>query len=104
MTENRVTPGATHCRFCATPLELTVVDLGKSPLCESFLTAEQLESMEPFYPLHVRICTACWLAQLPSFVPTRGDLRRVRVLLGLFGLVGRARPAVRHVDLVALLA
>ncbi len=69
MTENRVTPGATHCRFCATPLELTVVDLGKSPLCESFLTAEQLESMEPFYPLHVRICTACWLAQLPSFVP-----------------------------------
>jgi hypothetical protein len=46
-----------------------MVDLGKSPLCESFLPADRLESMEPFYPLHVRVCTECWLAQLPSFVP-----------------------------------
>jgi SAM-dependent methyltransferase len=46
-----------------------MVDLGKSPLCESFLTAERLEAMEPFFPLHVRVCERCWLAQLPSFVP-----------------------------------
>ena len=45
-----------------------MVDLGKSPLCESFLPADRLESMEPFYPLHVRVCTRCWLAQLPAFV------------------------------------
>jgi SAM-dependent methyltransferase len=64
-----VTAGATHCRFCEAPLELTMVDLGKSPLCESFLPADRLETMEPFFPLHVRICTRCWLAQLPSFVP-----------------------------------
>ena len=63
------TPGGTHCRFCAAPLELTMVDLGKSPLCESFLPADRLEAMEPFYPLHVRVCSRCWLAQLPSFVP-----------------------------------
>ena len=61
-------PGGTHCRFCGTPLELTMVDLGKSPLCESFLSADRLEAMEPFYPLHVRVCTRCWLAQLPAFV------------------------------------
>ena len=61
--------GGTHCRFCEAPLELTMVDLGKSPLCESFLPADRLESMEPFFPLHVRVCTQCWLAQLPSFVP-----------------------------------
>jgi SAM-dependent methyltransferase len=64
-----VTYGGTHCRFCEAPLDLTMVDLGKSPLCESFLPAERLEAMEPFYPLHVRVCTRCWLAQLPSFVP-----------------------------------
>jgi hypothetical protein len=64
-----MTHGGTHCRFCEEPLELTMVDLGKSPLCESFLPAERLETMEPFYPLHVRVCTDCWLAQLPSFVP-----------------------------------
>jgi SAM-dependent methyltransferase len=63
-----VIPGATHCRFCATTLDLTVIDLGKSPLCESFLAADRLETMEPFFPLHVRTCTRCWLAQLPAFV------------------------------------
>ncbi len=46
-----------------------MVDLGKSPLCETYLPADRLESMEPFFPLHVRVCTHCWLAQLPSFVP-----------------------------------
>jgi len=61
--------GGTYCRFCGAPLELTMVDLGKSPLCESFLPPDRLEAMEPFYPLHVRVCTSCWLAQLPSFVP-----------------------------------
>ena len=61
--------GGTHCRFCEAPLDLTMVDLGKSPLCESYLPADRLESMEPFFPLHVRVCEQCWLAQLPSFVP-----------------------------------
>ena len=60
--------GGSCCRFCQEPLELTVVDLGMSPLCESFLPAERVEEMEPFYPLHVRACTSCWLVQLPSFV------------------------------------
>src|SRR5262249_31789828 len=65
----RVALVGTHCRFGEGPLELTMVDLGKSPLCESFLPPDRLETMEPFYPLHVRVCTRCWLAQLPSFVP-----------------------------------
>ena len=60
--------GSSACRFCGASLALTVVDLGMSPLCESFLSAERVEEMEPFYPLHVRACEACWLVQLPSFV------------------------------------
>jgi SAM-dependent methyltransferase len=40
-----------------------------SPLCESFLTTTELEGMEPFYPLHVRICHSCFLVQLPEYVP-----------------------------------
>jgi SAM-dependent methyltransferase len=60
--------GATHCRFCQAPLVFTMVDLGMSPLCESFVPADRLEAMEPFYPLHVRVCERCWLAQLPTFV------------------------------------
>jgi SAM-dependent methyltransferase len=56
------------CRFCGTALQQSVVDLGMSPLCESFLAAEELDRMEPFYPLNVRICDECLLVQLPEYV------------------------------------
>ena len=39
-----------------------------SPLCESFLSAEQLDRMEPFYPLRVCVCGACFLVQLQEYV------------------------------------
>lgn len=60
---------ALRCRLCAAPLTTTFVDLGMSPLCERYLSVEQLDQMEPFYPLHVRICDACLLVQLPAYVP-----------------------------------
>ena len=56
------------CRLCGETLTQTFVDLGSSPPCESYLRADQLESAEPFYPLHVRICSACLLVQLPAYV------------------------------------
>ena len=57
-----------RCRHCAAPLRHTFVDLGMSPLCESFLRADQLNSMEPFYPLHVLVCESCFLVQLEEYV------------------------------------
>ena len=57
-----------HCRFCESPLRQTVVDLGMSPLCESYLSANQLDQVEPFYPLHVRVCGRCSLVQLEEYV------------------------------------
>jgi hypothetical protein len=62
-------PGATACRHCGTALDLSVVDLGKSPLCQTVLSTAQLEQPEVFYPLHVRACRHCWLLQIPEFVP-----------------------------------
>ena len=59
-----------QCRFCAAPLRDTVVDLGMSPLCESYLRGDQLNSMEAFYPLHVYVCRSCWLVQLEQYVST----------------------------------
>lgn len=55
------------CRFCETPLEYTFVDLGVSPLANSYLKTEQLQQMEPFYPLHAYVCKTCHLVQLSSF-------------------------------------
>ena len=60
--------GATFCRFCASPLSVNLVDLGMSPLCESYLSANEANAMEPFYPLHVYVCGQCYLAQLGEFV------------------------------------
>ena len=57
------------CRLCQEELTETFVDLGMSPLCESYLRADQLDDPETFYPLHVRLCTACLLVQLPAYVP-----------------------------------
>jgi len=56
------------CRFCGTVLSHTFVDLGMSPLCESFLTREQLNQMEPFYPLHAYVCARCFLVQVEEYV------------------------------------
>ncbi len=56
------------CRFCATELTETFIDLGKSPLCETFLTQEQLLEGENFYPLHAWVCHECFLVQLQEFV------------------------------------
>ncbi len=57
-----------RCRFCGSPLRHQFVDLGMSPLCETYLTAEQLNEMERFYPLRVTICERCFLVQLPEYV------------------------------------
>lgn len=56
------------CRFCGSELSHTFVDLGMSPLCESYLSYEQLNQMEPYYPLHVYVCDHCFLVQLQEYV------------------------------------
>jgi nucleoside-diphosphate-sugar epimerase len=56
------------CRFCGARLCHTVVDLGASPLCESYIPPQDLNKMEPFYPLQVYVCSSCFLVQLQEFV------------------------------------
>lgn len=58
------------CRFCRTPLTHTFLDLGRQPLANSYLTAEQLAAgTEAAYPLHVRVCHNCFLVQADDAVP-----------------------------------
>ena len=56
------------CRLCGSTSLQGVVDLGATPPCERFLTAEQLAEPEVTYPLHLRVCTQCWLAQIPPLI------------------------------------
>jgi SAM-dependent methyltransferase len=50
------------------PLEQSFVDLGMSPLCESILAPTQLDESETFFPLHVLVCSHCFLVQLREYV------------------------------------
>ena len=56
------------CRFCGARLEDTFVDLGLSPLCESYVAPDRLSVPERFYPLHAWICRHCLLVQLEAVV------------------------------------
>ncbi len=57
-----------RCRSCDAELSRVFVDLGASPLSNRFLALEDLDAMEPTYPLKVYVCTGCWLVQLPASV------------------------------------
>lgn len=56
-----------HCRFCHAGLRRTFVDLGMSPLCETYPSAADLNRGETYYPLHVYVCEKCWLVQLEEY-------------------------------------
>ncbi|MET9332079.1 class I SAM-dependent methyltransferase [Streptomyces cellulosae] len=58
----------TRCRLCGSTALESVVDLGATPPCESFLAAERLDAPEQTYPLHLRVCTDCRLAQIPPLI------------------------------------
>jgi len=50
------------------PLDYTFVDLGATPLCESYVSAERYNDPEPFYPLRAFVCGTCYLVQLEALV------------------------------------
>ncbi|UUV08630.1 methyltransferase domain-containing protein [Ruegeria sp. YS9] len=63
--------GTTHptCRHCGADLEMTLVDLGLSPLANSYVDPAKVDKPDPVYPLHARVCTECWLVQVDDVVP-----------------------------------
>ncbi|HEY1648220.1 MAG TPA: class I SAM-dependent methyltransferase [Terracidiphilus sp.] len=59
--------GVSSCRFCGSDLHRTFVDLGLSPLCETYPAPAELNRGETYYPLHVLVCEKCWLVQLGEY-------------------------------------
>jgi len=56
-----------ECRFCKTELKHVFIDLVNSPASNSFLTGEQLNEPETFYPLKVFTCHHCFLVQVDEY-------------------------------------
>lgn len=67
LVKEDLTTGST-CRFCQSELKYTMIDLGMHPLCQNHIEPENLNHMEPFYPLHAYVCDECFLVQLEEFV------------------------------------
>ena len=55
------------CRFCGSTLRRTFIDLGMSPLCETYPAAADFRNGEVYYPLHVYTCEECFLVQLEEY-------------------------------------
>jgi SAM-dependent methyltransferase len=60
-----------NCRFCGSALVEDFIDLGMSPLANSYVPPERVQQVEPFYPLHAYVCHRCWLVQLAHTVSPR---------------------------------
>src|SRR5580704_4064475 len=58
---------AKPCRFCGADLRHTFVDLGMSPLCETYPAPADLNRGEIYFPLHVYVCEKCFLVQLEEY-------------------------------------
>lgn len=56
------------CRFCGHELKHDLVDLGLSPLANEYLRAEDISRGQRFYPLSVKVCDGCWLAQTSEYI------------------------------------
>ena len=55
---------APTCRFCGSTLRHTFCDLGLSPISNAFVEEKDLQTSEPFFPLHAYVCASCFLVQL----------------------------------------
>jgi len=66
-TETPKSTASKPCRFCGADLNKTFVDLGMSPLCETYPAVADLNRGEMFYPLHAFVCANCFLVQLEEF-------------------------------------
>lgn len=60
-----------RCRFCNSLLTHSLADLGKTPLANAYVAPENLSRPDPVYPLHVRVCEYCFLAQVDTAVPAQ---------------------------------
>ena len=57
------------CRSCGAPLSRSFVDLGRTPLANSYVPPHAAGAPDPTFPLHARICDACLLVQVEAVTP-----------------------------------
>lgn len=56
-----------NCRFCKHTLKSVFIDMLNSPASNSYLSVEQLNEPEMYYPLKVYVCDHCFLVQIDEY-------------------------------------
>ncbi len=88
-----------RCRFCEAPLSNSFIDLGTSPVANSYIDPVDSLRMEPFFALHAFVCRECFLVQLPLTETREHYLqRRLRLFLLLLGISARPLPRLCRGD------
>ena len=90
---------AISCRACQASLHRLVIDLGMTPLANSYLSEADLARPEPRYPLRVRVCEQCWLVQLDEVADASGIFADEYAYFSSFS-DSWLRHAQQYVDLV----
>jgi SAM-dependent methyltransferase len=57
-----------NCRHCKAFLKHTFLDLGFAPLSNAYLSKEDLNHPEVYFPLQIKVCDQCWLVQTEDYV------------------------------------
>ncbi len=60
------------CRFCKATLKENFIDLGHAPPSNAYLSINNLNKPEIYYPLKTKVCTKCWLVQTIDY--TKSEL------------------------------
>ena len=89
-----------NCRYCKTPLVHVFIDLNNSPASNSFLSKDQLNEPEIFYPLKVFICDKCYLVQVDEYKKSDAIFSNDYVYFSSFSTSWLAH-AKRYVDMMA---
>jgi SAM-dependent methyltransferase len=64
-----------NCRHCGATVSIPFLDLGSAPPSNAYLTCEQLELPEVWYPLRISVCPSCWLAQTADYAGREAHFR-----------------------------
>ena len=56
-----------NCRHCETKLQHTFLDLGFAPPSNAYLSPDDLNAPETYFPLKIYVCGECWLVQTEDY-------------------------------------
>ena len=60
-----------NCRHCKKLLTHTFLDLGFAPPSNAYLTEEDLNGSELYFPLKIKVCENCWLVQTEDYFDSK---------------------------------